>query len=253
MNLKRRIILISIILISSTSLSFGQELVIGWEDWPPYEFKDDDGNFTGVDIDLVSAIIENMNYSTFFKEVPWKRNLKEIENGTIDITMGASKTPEREAFAYFSDPYRNESVAMYIRKADVNKYSFTSLDDIIGTSFRLGVTSGSYNGEKYSVLVNNPEFMKRITETTVESNNYKMLSSNRLDGFLADTVSTTAGLKEEGLFDQFVIFMPIYSDDVFVMLSKKSINPSQVRAFNASLAELKSNGTYNKIMDKYLK
>ena len=47
--------------------------------------------------------------------------------------------------------------------------------------------------------------------------------------------------------------MPIYSDDIYLILSKKSTSPEMVKAFNKSLAELRANGAYDRIMGKYLK
>ena len=75
----------------------------------------------------------------------------------------------------------------------------------------------------------------------------------RIDGFLSDPLSGTAGLRKEGLLEKVKILMQVYSDDIFVMFSKKSTSPEIVKAFNESLSELKKNGTYDQIINKYLK
>ncbi len=55
------------------------------------------------------------------------------------------------------------------------------------------------------------------------------------------------------LLDKLEIFpVKIHEDEVHVMFSKKSIDPSIVSAFNESLKTLKANGNYNKILDKYI-
>ena len=245
-------------LISLGSVSSAQntkKLLIGWDPWEPYQYEDNNGNVTGLDIDLVSAILKNMNYfvSFTFEKMPWKRHLNEVEKGTVDIALGACKIAEREEYAYFSKPYRPESVVLYIRKEDINKYSFTNLSDIIGTSFNLGVTRGYYYGEDFDKLINNPDFIKQIYENTFEEHNYKMLIANRIDGFLSDPVTATAGLKKEGVLDQVAILIPVYADDVYIMFSKKTISPQFVAAFNSSLDELKTNGSFDKILTEYLK
>ncbi len=45
----------------------------------------------------------------------------------------------------------------------------------------------------------------------------------------------------------------IHTGAIHVMFSKKSASPKIVDAFNKSLAQLKSDGTIDKIMIKYLK
>ena len=68
------------------------------------------------------------------------------------MAASASKTPEREEYALFSDPYRTESAVMYVRIEDAGKYNFDSLEDIIGTEFKLAVTRGYYYGEEFEEL-----------------------------------------------------------------------------------------------------
>ncbi len=240
------------ILISDIFCQNSQELIVGWDTWEPYQYKNNEDIITGLDYELVSSIIKNMGYTPIFKEIPWKRILIEIEHGLLDITTGASKTAERENFAYFSQPYRSESVVLYIRKEDRDKYNFTNLTDIIGTTFKLGVTRGYYYGEEYQELINNPIFKKQVFDTTLDESNFKKLYSRRIDGFLVDPVVGTAGLRKEGLLDQVEILFSIYSNDIFVMFSKESISSELVELFNSSLYELKNNGIYDEILDKYL-
>ncbi len=256
MDKRKALVFCFIILFISIASSYGQstkELSIGWEPWEPFQYKNSNGILSGLDIEMANAVIENMDYIATFKEIPWKRLLIEIEKGTIDIISGASRTTEREEYAHFSNTYRTESMVLYIRKEDISKYSIKNLKDIIGTSFKLGVTRGYYYGEDYNELSNNPNFMKQVSETRADNRNYKMLILKRIDGFLSDPIVTTVGLKEEGIFDQVAILIPIFSSDIYFMFSKKSISPQIVAAFNNSLDELKNNGIYDEILDKYLK
>jgi ABC-type amino acid transport substrate-binding protein len=55
-----------------------------------------------------------------------------------------------------------------------------------------------------------------------------------------------------GLQNKMEILMPIYSDNIYLMFSKKSMSPDIVKAFNSNLAELRESGAYDQIMNKYL-
>jgi polar amino acid transport system substrate-binding protein len=243
---------ISALLFLSTNFVLAEELSFGWEDWQPYQYKDSDGQVTGLDIELSQAIFGNFDYQLALQEMPWKRHLNSIEDGSTDIAASASKTPEREEYALFSDPYRTESAVMYIRKADAGIYKFDSLEDIIGSEFKLAVTRGYYYGEEFGELMKNSEFKKNIREVNDNQLAQRQLSLNRVDGFLEDPIAATLELKEEGLLDKVEILMPVYSDNIYIMFSKKSVSPDIVKSFNSSLAELRANGVYDQIMNKYL-
>jgi len=227
-------------------------LTLGWEPWRPYQYMDND-KLTGLDVDLVRAIVEQAGCQIDFKKMPWKRHLVQVEKGKVDLAAGASKTPEREAYAYFTDPYRTESAVMYVRKGEAEKYQLDSLEDLVGSDFKLGVTRGYYYGEAYAEWIKKPEFKQQIDEVSKDSTNYKKLFKERIDGFLADPVSATASLRKEGLLDQVEMLFTVYSDDIFIMVSQASASNDDVTMLNESLATLKQNGTYQKILDNYLK
>ncbi|NNG00174.1 MAG: amino acid ABC transporter substrate-binding protein [Desulfobacteraceae bacterium] len=229
-------------------------IVLAWEPWEPYQYLNDRGELTGLGVDMLNAILLNMKAPYKWQETPWKRVLKDLEEGFLDAGLGASKTPEREQWAYFSDPYRTESVVLFVKKGSSANYAFQNLRDIIGADFKLGVARGYYYGETYDELATNVEFQKNIEEVKVNENLYKMLIKDRIDGFLADPVSGTAGLKTLGFFTQVEIHpMQVYSDNIHIMFSKKRVTPEYVRKFNQSLAEIKVNGVYNIILNKYLR
>jgi polar amino acid transport system substrate-binding protein len=244
--------IISVLFSIAPNHAMAEELSMGWEDWQPYQYKDSNQIVTGLDIELMQAIFGNINQQITLFELPWKRHLNNVESGRTDIAASASKTPEREQYAFFSDPYRTESAVMYIRKADASKYAFDSLRGIIGTDFKLAVTRGYYYGEEFAELMNDPEFKKHVQEVNDNQLAQRQLVRNRVDGFLEDPIAATIELRVEGLLDKVSNHMPIYSDDIYAMFSKKSTSPDLVDAFNKSLAELRANGTYDRIMDKYL-
>jgi polar amino acid transport system substrate-binding protein len=39
-----------------------QEVSMGWEDWQPYQYRNDRQEVTGLDVELMQAIFENMGY-----------------------------------------------------------------------------------------------------------------------------------------------------------------------------------------------
>lgn len=251
----KKIVSLLLFLYFTTYFAFGKEiktLSIGWEPWIPYQFQDKEGKLTGLDIDLITAIAENAGYSLSFAEIPWKRQLEYIKTGDINIVIGASKTIEREVHAYFSYPYRTESVNLYVRKDEANKFQINSLGDIVNFQFVLGVSRGYFYGDTYEELIQNPDFKLHIEEVTNDTFNYKKLLNHRIDGFLADPISFASTIEKENLLEKIEAHsLTIYSTDIFIMFSKKSVSPQIVDDFNKSISEIKKNGTYEKILNKY--
>jgi len=249
------IIVLSMSTIAVAGAECEKPFSLGWEPWAPYQFLDDKKQLTGLDIELVTAIVKKIGCNITHKNVQWKRHLKELEQGRIDLASGASKTPEREVYAFFSDAYRNEYISLYVRKGESNKYDVKSLKDILKTPFILGVTRGYYYGEEFANLLKNPQFIRRLQYVKNDEQHYDKLVKNRIDGFLPDHFTAQDKIKEKDLIGKIERHpMPIIlTGDIFVMLSKKSLSPAIVKDFNNGLNQIKDDGTYRKILDKYLK
>lgn len=225
---------------------------MGWRPWEPYQYKNSLNTLTGLDIDMVRAIMEISETPINFVEAPWKRHLKEVEAGRIDMAMGASKTKARDVWAYFSDPYRTESVALYVGKGKSEKWKFNHIKEIQNTNFNLCVTRGFYYGEAYETLIKKPSFKKHVGEVTTENQCYMMLKKGHIDGFLADPVGATTTLRKAKMLEDVEIILTVHSNDIHIMFSKQSVSRQFVNTFNQSLAKLKSRGKYYDILERYL-
>lgn len=226
---------------------------MGWEPWPPMEYMED-GILKGMETDLISAVVKNMGCAIKFKEMPWKRLLYSVETGRIDMVASASKTSEREQWAYFSDPYRQDKRVLFVLKGGSEKYKFTKMEDLIRPDFKIGINRGVSNGEVFDKFLENPEFIKQVKEVTSNEFNIKKLLAGRIQGFLYEEIPGIYEIRNLGALDKVEVHpMVISSGDIHVMFSKKTLTPEFVEKFNKSLAELKEDGRYKKIMDTYLK
>ncbi|MBF0549901.1 MAG: amino acid ABC transporter substrate-binding protein [Deltaproteobacteria bacterium] len=229
-------------------------LKVGWEPAAPYQYLDSKGHLTGLDIELFSAIAKKVNVKLEFKKILWKKLLSEVEQGTMDIALSATKTAEREKFAFFSDPYRKEVIVLFVRRGESEKYHFKTLNDLVGSKFRLGVTSGNFYGKSFDLLMKNPTFVKQTEEASDDLSNYQKLLANKIDGFLADQTGTVIDIRKEGLNGKMDIYpMDITTEDICFIFSRKSVKPDMVGTFNAGLKALKASGDYDKIINKFTK
>ncbi len=252
---KNIIIKLFLIIVVSSSSSFvfaasesSNILSVGWELWYPYQYHNNNQQLVGLDFDIFNAIIEEAKLEVTYTELPWKRHLQYIKTGEMDMAMGASYTDERAAYAWFSKPYRVESVKLYVRKGHSSKIELSTLDDIMTSNYMIGVEGGYYYGKRYDELIKLAEFQSHISEVLDLEQNVYMLLKGHIDGFLVDPVTMSAFVEKYKLQGEFEVHsMPVYQDDIYIMLSKKSTNELLLTKINQAIETLKNNGTLDKI------
>ena len=98
------------------SLAEGQTYVIGTDTtFAPFEFEDDNGDFTGIDILLLEAIAEEMGFSIEWQILGFSASVTALEAGQVDAVMaGMSITDERKEKYDFSDSYYDCAIAVAV-------------------------------------------------------------------------------------------------------------------------------------------
>lgn len=249
--------MLRIIILIACLLSFSikaEQLSAGWELWYPYQYHNKKSELVGLDIDAFNAIMKRANLSFSIAEIPWKTHLHFIKTGKVDLAMGASKTAERAEYAYFSEPYRQETVKLFVKKGSSSSINMQTLKDLIDSDYILGVESGYYYGEDYAELIQQHGFKENIIEAIDLEQNVSLFLKGHLDGLLVDPYTMYAFIKKYQLFDQFEEHpMQIYSDDIVIMVSKKSADKSIVDRINTAIKQLKTEGFFISLKSQWIK
>ncbi len=103
---------------SSSAAPEAFTLVVGFDaEYPPYGYKDADGNPTGFDIELAKAVCEKLGWGIEAKPIDWNSKDLELESGNINCIWNGFTIESREDQYQFSKPYMlNEQVVLV--KAD---------------------------------------------------------------------------------------------------------------------------------------
>jgi len=82
-------------------------LRLGYDpDWPPVEYVNKEGKLVGMSADFMDKLNGLIGIDIKpTKPQSWQTTLKEVKDGSIDILFSATRTPERDAFLRFSEPY----------------------------------------------------------------------------------------------------------------------------------------------------
>ncbi len=209
----------------------------------PFEFRDGSGELVGIDMDLLRAIAAQQNFDVEIKSLGFDAALQALQaNQVAGVIAGMSITEERKAVFDFSDPYFDSGVQMAVAKNDNDTKSYEDLSGKTVTAKRgsEGETFANSIKDQYGFTV------KALADSATMYDNVKAGNSVAVfDDYpvLAYGVSQNNGLKivtdkEQGSSYGFAV--------------NKGQNPELLAAFNEGLAELKANGEYDKILDKYL-
>jgi polar amino acid transport system substrate-binding protein len=95
-----------------------QKLVIGTDaTYPPFEFKDEAGNFSGVSIDMGTALAQHLGRPVEFQNIAFDGLIPALQSGSIDLIISSMTANDlRRQTLDFSDPYANTSICLLVPK-----------------------------------------------------------------------------------------------------------------------------------------
>ena len=227
-------------------------LTLGFDAWEPYQYADVGGRVAGLDIELVYGVAKAIGCDISYKQGTWVELLSLLKDGEIDMLLGASKTPAREEFALFSEPYRIEEFSLYIRNADMVRSNYTSLTQFVESGSRIGVVADYLYGEEVAKLLDDPEKSKYFVNAIMGELNVARLLDQDIDGFLEDSFVGASLIRRKALSEYIVPQgIKVQTGNAYVMFSKESISPEQLALFNGELARVKASQTYQDLLNKY--
>ena len=228
------------------------QFVLGFDAWEPYQYLDVGDRVAGLDIELVTAVIEGMGCQLTYQQGTWVDLLMALKQGKVDILLGASKTEAREQFALFSDSYRMEEFSLYIRKGDKVRSEYKTLDEFIQNGSRVGIVEDYVYGPDVSMLLDSAETSKYFVNAIMGELNVARLLDEDIDGYLEDSFVGSSLLRRKAL-SNFIVAqgITIQTGNAYVMFSQKNVTQQQVNSFNTQLAKIKKSQTYQDLLNKY--
>ncbi|GGP17621.1 hypothetical protein GCM10010970_00650 [Silvimonas iriomotensis] len=222
------------------------------ETWPPYMYADAGGKPAGLDIELAQAIFREARCTLIITdEVPRKRRQKMYEDGTLNLLLAASDTPEREKTSYFTLPYRREVAALMALTPKAAQYaSVRSFADLRARKILLVSPNSGWYGPDYATNLPAMQAASSVVFFEDFQQGIRMIKAQHGDVILGDLVALTWEARKQNI-PVAPLPMPVFSDDVHMMLSRRSAIPADVEALNAAINRLEKNGTLAQIRARY--
>ena len=230
-------------------------LVMGWDPYEPYQFADADGNVRGLDVELVSEMAKEAGCSLSFAQKDWAGLIGDLRSGSVSILAGASRVAERETFALFSQPYRQETFSLYVRAGENDRWRANSLAELVGgeKKMRIGITDGYVYGSELEQLLDDAALSPQFISAPFSEAHAANMLEHKIDGMLEDPFVAAAMISRKKLSDDIVRSgFQIKTGEVSLMFSKAAVTPETVAAFDRALAAMRQDGRYNQIIQRYL-
>ncbi|GGE57459.1 hypothetical protein GCM10007421_35070 [Halopseudomonas oceani] len=252
----RRLVLALVLLASSAAHADPIcEKKLRWNDDPPLSMELPDGNVGGIYVELNQAALTRLGCQSRLRKLPWARALKELELGRLDILPGAFRCPEREAYAHFSGQILPASRnILFSRRSTIEQWPIQRLTDLSNLPFRLGAQIDVAYGPDYELLMSNPRYASSVVLVNSRPSLWNMINKGRIDGIIADEHTGAWEIQQMGLSGVITPTNVVVSDEAAeVAFSKRSNDLSFVRAYAAALRELVNDGSYQRIVNRYLR
>ncbi|GLF83925.1 MULTISPECIES: transporter substrate-binding domain-containing protein [Bacillus] len=211
--------------------------------YPPFEFEKG-GNYEGIDVDLINAIAKDQGFKVKLEAMDFSGIIPAMQAGQLDVGMGGmSITDERKKKVDFSDPYFDAGLTVVVKKDS----SIKSINDLKGK--KLAVKNGT-TGAKFAAD-NADKYGYEVVQFNDSPSMFQEVSNGNADALIEDYPVITYAIAQQDL--KLKTVGDRLNGDQYGISVMKGKNQDLLKKINKGLENLKKNGEYDKIIDKYLK
>jgi len=229
--------------VTQDTAATGEVLRIGTEGaYAPFNYTNADGTLGGFDVDIANALCADMKMTCEITAQDWDGIIPGLKAGKYDAIVAAmSVTPEREQQVSFTEPYFSNTLVFLAKKdsdfdpsnsSDINAHSIAAQRSTISSQW----LENTY-----------PKADMKLYDTL--SNAFLDLGSARVDAMVSDKLPALEWLGTTSGSDYVLKGEEIDINDNFAI----AVRPGDAlqAKINQSLANIKANGTYDEINQKY--
>ena len=227
----------------ATTATNGEVLRIGTEGaYAPFNYTNADGTLGGFDIEIANALCADMQVTCEIMAQDWDGIIPGLKAGKYDAIVAAmSVTPERAEQVSFTDPYFSNTLVFLAKKDSSFDPSNSSDIDSHSIAAQRSTISSQWLEDTY------PKADMKLYDTL--SNAFLDLGSNRVEAMISDKLPAIEWLSSPSGSKYVLKGEEIDINDNFAIAVR--LGDGLQAKINQSLANLKSNGTYDKINQKY--
>ena len=210
--------------------------------YAPFNYTNADGTLGGFDIEIANAICADMQVTCEIMAQDWDGIIPGLKAGKYDAIVAAmSVTPERAQQVAFTDPYFSNALVFLAKKDSSFDPSNSSDIDSHSIAAQRSTISSQWLEKAY------PKADMKLYDTL--SNAFLDLGSGRVDAMISDKLPAIEWLSSPSGSNYGLKGDEIDINDNFAIAVRP--NDALQAKINTSLSNIKANGTYDKINQKY--
>ena len=217
-------------------------------EYPPYGYMDDNGEYTGFDLELAEAVCNLEGWELVKKPINWGSKDMELNSGSIDCIWNGFTMNGREDEYTFSTPYvDNSQVIVVAENSGIN-----ALKDLEGKTVGVQAASAALT------LLQTPETeggQKELADTFGSLNEFAdyntaftELQAGALDALAIDIGVANYQIKSRG--EGYTVLSETLNTEQYAIGFKKG-NQELCDIVNADLEKLTEDGTVAELAEKY--
>ena len=226
----------------------GKTFTVGFDaEYPPYGFMDENGEYTGFDLELAQAVCDLEGWELVKKPINWDSKDMELNSGSIDCIWNGFTMNGREDDYTFSVPYVDNSQVIVV----ASDSGIAALADLAGKTVGVQAASAALD-----LLSSEEEGGQKALADTFGSLNqfadyntaFTELQAGALDALAIDIGVAKYQLKSRG--EGFVMLEETLNTEQYAVGFRKG-DQELCDTINADLQKLANDGTVAALAEKY--
>ncbi len=217
------------------------KMVIGYTVYEPMNYTDADGNFTGFDTELATAVCEKLGVEPEFVEINWDTKVVELDAKSIDcIWNGMTLTDDIMANTATTKAYAKNAQVVVVKDGT----DYTSTADLVGKTV---VAEAGSAGE---AAIEGDENLAQAdyVSKSVQTDCLMEVAAGTADAAVLDLTLANAMIGEGTDYASLKIVDELNAEEYGVAFRKGS---DAAAAVDEAFDELKADGTMQALADKY--
>ena len=217
------------------------KMVIGYTVYEPMNYTDADGNFTGFDTELATAVCEKLGVEPEFVEINWDTKVVELDAKSIDcIWNGMTLTEDIMANTATTKAYAKNAQVVVVKEDT----AYTSTADLAGKTV---VAEAGSAGE---AAIQGDENLAKAdyVSKSVQTDCLMEVAAGTADAAVLDLTLANAMIGEGTDYAGLKIVDELNAEEYGVAFRKGS---DAAAAVDAAFDELKADGTMQALAEKY--
>lgn len=235
--LKKALIGMMVLSLSATALA-KEKIYVGTNaEFPPFEYLEN-GKIVGFDIEMMEEIGKVLDAEVKIQDMAFDGLLPALQMKKVDVVIaGMTANEERKKTVAFTQPYYTASQVIIVKEGD---NSIKSFDDLKGK--KVGVMLG-FTGD---VVVSEIEGVK-VERYNAAYAGIMALKADKIDAVVLDSEPAKNYVKQNAGLQ---IAEADAAQEEYAIAIRKN-DKKLLEKIEKGLAEIKANGTYDRLLEKY--